>query len=54
MVQSTPGLIHGGIGSVINKRGLRIGIEGRMQYSPVTCTLVLVDATPAELIALHV
>lgn len=30
------------------------GIEGRMQYSPVTCTLVLVDATPAELIALHV
>lgn len=31
-----------------------IGIEGRMQYSPVTCTLVLVDATPAELIALHV
>lgn len=23
MVQSTPGLIHGGIGSVINKRGFR-------------------------------
>lgn len=29
------------------------GIGWRIQYSPVTCTLVLVDATPAELIALH-
>lgn len=54
MVQSTPGLIHGGIGSVINKRGLRRYRMENTVYSPVTCTLVLVDATPAELIALHV